>query len=510
MTQPGVGNRDWVKVDGVETDYASNSLNQYTSVGGVSKTYDDNGNLTDDHEKWKLYYDYKDRLVKVTDRSEMPQTIAEYSYDCFGRRISSTVYFPGYYTMNYYYEGASIIEERDASGAMTKQYIYGSGIDEVLVMINSSGEKYYYHTNSLGSVTELSDSTGAVVEHYTYDAYGKPSIFDANWNPRNYSFIYNRFMFTGREYDSETGFYYYRARYYDPATGRFLQRDPKGYHDSMCLYQYCKANPVNYLDPYGWQAKEEKKEEPVGKSYNEKQVAEAVSLIEKGREGPINVLFKKRNDYNQKINRIRSDIAALREDDKKGIANLQADIEQLSKDRSAVEAQIQGQIGEYIGSLAEMQKGIGHCIAIVERDIAKVMSQVTEALNKANAAGKLEKEYAKVAQMALCGRNPIKCLVALHEMNKWAQQIWADKAVADQYQQVVDRLYSEIVWIKDLSKEDLEALRGCDIPPSMKEVLKSKEKEWKQIQQEFTNVVSNEKVTGEVVDYGAETPPLKR
>jgi len=246
----GIGNRDWTQVGANPVvDYTFNELNQYTSVGSIQKEHDNNGNLTEDGMAWKLYYDYKDRLVKVVDRVTL-ESVAEYWYDCFGRRYEKLV---SGQTTQYYYEGASVIEERDGLGGTSRQFVYGAGVDEVLLMIDGVGARYYYHTNSLGTVTHITSWQGIVIEEYRYDAYGNPTIYNDQGQVISESAINNPYMFTGRRYDKETGLYYYRARYYDPLTGRFLQRDPKGYVDGMGLYNYCGNNPANALDPFGMQ-----------------------------------------------------------------------------------------------------------------------------------------------------------------------------------------------------------------------------------------------------------------
>jgi len=98
-------------------------------------------------------------------------------------------------------------------------------------------------------VAALTDVNGTFVEYYEYNVFGEPTIWDVNaMEIVESSVVGNRFMFTGREFDSETGLYYYRARMYSPQTGRFLQVDPIW---ALNLYAYCGNNPLNWIDPWG-------------------------------------------------------------------------------------------------------------------------------------------------------------------------------------------------------------------------------------------------------------------
>jgi len=89
----------------------------------------------------------------------------------------------------------------------------------------------------------LSNSNGDSCQSYEYSAYGQVAASDPN-HP-------NPYMFTGRRFDIETGLYYYRARYYNPHIGRFMQTDPVGYGAGMNLYAYCGNNPIGRADPSG-------------------------------------------------------------------------------------------------------------------------------------------------------------------------------------------------------------------------------------------------------------------
>ena len=114
------------------------------------------------------------------------------------------------------------------------------------------------------------DASGDVLEKIEYDVYGRMTgawIWDDGeevWDAIDQSGAFltaseyftgsltkNALLFQGRRLDEESGLHYFRNRYYDSTHGRFLSRDPMGYADSHCLYQFCNNNPINYTDPMG-------------------------------------------------------------------------------------------------------------------------------------------------------------------------------------------------------------------------------------------------------------------
>ena len=111
------------------------------------------------------------------------------------------------------------------------------------------------HTDERYNVMKVTDADGNVVEGYEYEDYGQPSFFDATGKPMTQSAVENPYLFTGRRYDSDNIFYYYRTRYLDPRSGRFTTRDTIGiWVDPSNLgngYSYVGDNPAKWVDPYG-------------------------------------------------------------------------------------------------------------------------------------------------------------------------------------------------------------------------------------------------------------------
>ncbi len=146
--------------------------------------------------------------------------------------------------MRYVYDREDILFELDASGNIITEYLHGPGIDEPIAMIRG-GQTYYYHADVLGSIIAITNSAGQVVQRYEYDSFGNITY------QQDPNFI-QPYTYTGREYDEESGLYYYRARYYDPKIGRFISEDPIGLAGGDINYfSYVGNNPVNEIDPMG-------------------------------------------------------------------------------------------------------------------------------------------------------------------------------------------------------------------------------------------------------------------
>ncbi len=202
-------------------------------------------------------YDQDNRLVSYSDLNDVVTT---YAYDAFGRRISKTT---GSNTTRYVYAGWDAIQERNGANELLRSFLLsGQATDGVVAMTThdpatgAATASYFYLKDARGNVVALATPAGSVVERYVYDAYGTPTVYNASWgSPTSQSPLGNPYLFQSRNYDSESGLYYYRLRYMDPFVGRFITPDPIGnWGDAANLgnpYTYVGNNPWTYSDPLG-------------------------------------------------------------------------------------------------------------------------------------------------------------------------------------------------------------------------------------------------------------------
>ena len=301
----GVGNRTTVAgaldlgphvgtytMDATLPNPADDQMNQYTTTSADARVYDFNGNLilidSALSTQRDIVYDYLNQMVEYTVNATNQRHT--YAYDALGRRIERVVDADGVASgpteTRYFYHGWQVIEQHSGASTTLSTYIYGLYIDEVLNMRRSTGlshcdnapvvpctidndcplggicladppTDYYYHGDDHYNVMAMTDAAGTVVERYEYADYGQPidptTLAPIVGDPS--PIIGNPYLFTGRRYDPETAWYYYRTRYLNSVAGRFTTRDIIGIWGDFLnfgnSYSYVGNNPSSLLDPSG-------------------------------------------------------------------------------------------------------------------------------------------------------------------------------------------------------------------------------------------------------------------
>ena len=240
---------------GYQYDAVGNRLQRNSSVAAVptatsaydandrltSDTYDANGNTT--NSQGKTYgYDFENRLTQLTDGGNG----ATYIYDGDGNRVGKIA---GGVTTNYLVDtnnltGYAQVVEEIVSGQVTKQFTYGHDLISQRII---GGSVSFYGYDGHGSVRLLTNAAGSVTDTYDYDAFGNLISRTGATD--------NEYLYTGERFDGNLGFYYLRARYMNPNSGRFFTQDSfEGYSsDPITLHKYTYANnnPNDSIDPSG-------------------------------------------------------------------------------------------------------------------------------------------------------------------------------------------------------------------------------------------------------------------
>ncbi len=235
--------------------YDNNRLNQLLSSTNPGKifTYDDDGNMTQGYTPeghvFAAEYDAADRLSSVvyTDSGGVARK-AEYLYsgDSFIAQIKKYDDDVLGNTTRFVRNGLLPIQERDGTNNVTRVYTWGlnmgGGIGGLLDL-NQGGQDYSYLYDGKGNVTSLLDDTQSVVADYTYDTFG--NLMSSTGG------VDQPYRFSTKRYDESLGMSYYGYRFYSPALGRWINRDPLGEAGGINLYGFVQNNPVNFIDPDG-------------------------------------------------------------------------------------------------------------------------------------------------------------------------------------------------------------------------------------------------------------------
>jgi RHS repeat-associated protein len=232
---------------------AADPANRIAQAGADTFSFDAEGQTISRSNRGTSQYlfDARGRLTQVTLADG--QTVS-YQYDGLGRRVSRTANGT---TMQFLYDSEDVVQDINSDGS-TVDYLNGPGIDQKLRQVSSATNgPLYFLQDHLSSTVALTDRTGGVAESEQYAAYGGGKGSNLT-----------RYLYTGRELDQQTGLYFYRARYYDPAIGRFISEDPIGFDGGMNFYAYAGNDPAGFTDPLGLCPPQKKKKCPLRLNLN--------------------------------------------------------------------------------------------------------------------------------------------------------------------------------------------------------------------------------------------------
>ena len=288
----------------------STSTYQYDKLGRLVKevypngnietfTYDENGNIITHQlntsqgqligdERYHYASTNKDQLISITNGFTNNSIIKEYKYEDSYKGNPTSIITNGVrenltwegrklkqvgtkvrfdynedgirirkqgtnFVEDYFLDGSNMIGLRHSSEGESYDMFFNYDEQGEIVGLSSEGKEYFYIRDITGNITKIVDEEGRCVVQYNYDAWAN---FKRTINIDCRASHSNPFVYKGYFFDSETGWYYLKSRYYDPSIRRFISADNYSYLDSesltgINLYSYCGNNPVLGYDPEG-------------------------------------------------------------------------------------------------------------------------------------------------------------------------------------------------------------------------------------------------------------------
>ncbi len=211
--------------------------NRLTIAGDNAFTYDDEGQLQTAYGN-TLAFDQDHRLESISSNGAEN---CGFEYTSYGHRIAASR--NGTTTRYIHDPSGNLLAQADEDNTILQYYIYGLGL---LSMVTPADDVYCYHFDGSGNTTAVTDTDKTVVNKYAYFPFGRISDQEET--------VTQPFKFVGQHgvMAEPNGWYYMRARYYDPVTGRFISQDPLGFDGGdVNLYAYASNNPVMNIDPSG-------------------------------------------------------------------------------------------------------------------------------------------------------------------------------------------------------------------------------------------------------------------